>query len=247
MRSTKECGYPSAGKSLQSESNPLIAVCFDTLLIQSGTGNEDAGIYYNKYETCPVSSSSSSSSSGGDEPASDEPCLIVQWYKMSHLFSRHDMNMDFEAVLYKSGRIVYLYNKLGNLDGGSATIGIQGPDSGPTYDEYKYLSRNLTEHAGIAIYSFKHSATLKNRNNSSAGLNIIGVSFGYKDVAEFELVEGRYFSMQEAEYGSNVVLVGNHQHAIAKRHGLLADLLAQRVIPVHATVHLVDRIHVAID
>lgn len=79
----------------------------------------------------------------------------------------------------------------------------------PTYDEYKYLSRNLTEHAGIAIYSFKHSATLKNKNNSSAGLNIIGVSFGYKDVAEFELIEGRYFSMQEAEYGSNVVLVGN--------------------------------------
>lgn len=76
------------------------------------------------------------------------------------------------------------------------------------YEEFKYLQANLVNHDGLAIYAYKMNVTAKRGSNSSTGLNIIGVSLGYKDINDLQLQEGRYFSMQETENASNVALIG---------------------------------------
>lgn len=82
----------------------------------------------------------------------------------------------------------------------------QRPD--PVYDDFKFLSKNLVNHSGITIYAWRGGITAKLGNNSSAGLSVIGASYGYKDINELEISEGRYFSLQEDENGSNVALIG---------------------------------------
>ncbi|MEP2025972.1 MAG: ABC transporter permease [Reichenbachiella sp.] len=76
------------------------------------------------------------------------------------------------------------------------------------YEEFKYLQANLVNHDGVAIYAYKSNITAKQGSNSSAGLNMIGVSYGYKDINDLQLASGRYFSIQETENASNVALIG---------------------------------------
>lgn len=76
------------------------------------------------------------------------------------------------------------------------------------YDEFKYLQANLVNHDGLAIYAYKSNVTAKKGSNSSSGLNMIGVSYGYKDINDLQLQAGRYFSVQETENASNVALIG---------------------------------------
>lgn len=76
------------------------------------------------------------------------------------------------------------------------------------YEEFKYLQANLVNHDGLAIYAYKSNVTAKQGSNSSAGLNMIGVSYGYKDINDLQLQSGRYFSIQETENASNVALIG---------------------------------------
>jgi len=76
------------------------------------------------------------------------------------------------------------------------------------YDEFKYLQANLVNHEGLAIYAYKQNITAKQGSNSSSGLNMIGVSYGYKDINDLQLQAGRYFSIQETENASNVALIG---------------------------------------
>jgi len=83
---------------------------------------------------------------------------------------------------------------------------ISRPD--PVYDDYKYLTKNLTSHDGITIYAFRTNITAKTASNSSAGLNVIGASYGYKNINDLEIAQGRYFSLQETENGSNVAIIG---------------------------------------
>lgn len=76
------------------------------------------------------------------------------------------------------------------------------------YEEFKYLQANLVNHDGLAIYAYKTNVTAKVGSNSSTGLNMIGVSLGYKDINDLQLQAGRYFSLQETENASNVALIG---------------------------------------
>ncbi|WP_422360072.1 ABC transporter permease [Reichenbachiella sp.] len=78
----------------------------------------------------------------------------------------------------------------------------------PDYEEFKYLQANLVNHDGIAIYAYKSNITAKQGSSSSSGLNMIGVSYGYKDINDLQLQAGRYFSIQETENASNVALIG---------------------------------------
>lgn len=76
------------------------------------------------------------------------------------------------------------------------------------YGEFKYLQANLENHDGLAIYAYKTNITAKVGSNSSSGLNMIGVSHGYKDINDLQLQSGRYFGVQETENASNVALIG---------------------------------------
>ena len=77
------------------------------------------------------------------------------------------------------------------------------------YEEFKYLQDNLKNHNGLAIYAYKTNITAKKGSNSCAGLNMIGVSYGYKDINDLQLASGRYFSVKETEKATNVVLIGH--------------------------------------
>ncbi|WP_420582989.1 ABC transporter permease [Reichenbachiella sp.] len=78
----------------------------------------------------------------------------------------------------------------------------------PDYEEFKYLQANLVNHDGLAIYAYKSNITAKQGSSSSSGLNMIGVSYGYKDINDLQLQAGRYFSIQETESATNVALIG---------------------------------------
>lgn len=78
----------------------------------------------------------------------------------------------------------------------------------PVYEEYKFLSKNVNDYAGITIFAVRSGATVKNKNNSAGGASIVGVAYGHKDVYDLPIEEGRYFSIQETDNAGNVALIG---------------------------------------
>ncbi len=77
-----------------------------------------------------------------------------------------------------------------------------------TYDEYEFLDENLNNQKGICIFSTRDNLTVKHQNNSYNEFTLFGTTFGYKDVFEFNLQSGRYFTMQEIAGATNVALIG---------------------------------------
>lgn len=79
----------------------------------------------------------------------------------------------------------------------------------PVYEEYKFLSKNVSNYSGITIFAVKNGATVKNKNNSAGGASIVGVAYGHKDVYDLPIEGGRYFSIQETDNAGNVALIGH--------------------------------------
>jgi len=77
------------------------------------------------------------------------------------------------------------------------------------YDEFKFLEANLEYADGITILAERGGSTIKHENNSLGGLILSGVSYNHKDVYEVPIGQGRYFSLQEAEGGNNVAIIGD--------------------------------------
>ncbi len=77
-----------------------------------------------------------------------------------------------------------------------------------TYDEFRFLEDNLDYQKGICIFADRNGLTIKRGNNSAKEVSLFGTTYGYKDVFEFDLESGRYFTMQEATGTSNVALIG---------------------------------------
>lgn len=78
----------------------------------------------------------------------------------------------------------------------------------PTYEEYEYIAENVQNAQGITILATKGGVTAKQGSNSSTDLNLVGVTFGHKDVYDVPIEKGRYFTLLEAEAGRNVVIIG---------------------------------------
>lgn len=78
----------------------------------------------------------------------------------------------------------------------------------PDINDFRYLSKNLTNHDGITIYAIRSNVTAKYESSSSSGINLIGASYSFKDINELEVAEGRYFTRSEMSNGNNVVLIG---------------------------------------
>lgn len=79
----------------------------------------------------------------------------------------------------------------------------------PTYDEYEFLKDNVKNAQAISIFAFRGGVTAKYKSSSSTDLDLMGVVHGHKDVYEIPIVQGRFFTQQEAEAGRNVVLLGH--------------------------------------
>jgi putative ABC transport system permease protein len=78
----------------------------------------------------------------------------------------------------------------------------------PDIRDFRFLQRNLEKQRGVAIFDGKGNITLKNNNNSMEGANVWGVSYDYNIISEVKVVNGRYFSSQEADAAREVAIIG---------------------------------------
>lgn len=79
----------------------------------------------------------------------------------------------------------------------------------PTLSELDKLNEQLSLSKGISLNVDLSANTLKYRQNSAENASGTAVSHGYKEVREFELESGRYFSENESRVGEQVVLIGH--------------------------------------
>lgn len=77
-----------------------------------------------------------------------------------------------------------------------------------TFEEFEFLEENLTNHEGICIITARDNIILKYENNSIGGTILWGTTYGYSDVYETPVEQGRYFSPSEVDFGSNVAILG---------------------------------------
>lgn len=80
----------------------------------------------------------------------------------------------------------------------------------PDIRDFRFLQRNLEMQRGVAMFDGKGSVTLKNQSNSLEGANVWGVSYDYNIITEITIVNGRYFTSQEAEAAREVVIIGHN-------------------------------------
>lgn len=79
----------------------------------------------------------------------------------------------------------------------------------PTYDEFKFLRKNLTEASAFSIFAVRGSNTVKYKTNSLSGIAILGISYEHNRVADIPIASGRYFTQAEITTGANVTLIGS--------------------------------------
>ncbi len=75
-------------------------------------------------------------------------------------------------------------------------------------NEYKFLEKNLTQAEAVAVMMRKMGLTIKHQNSSMSNVLVIGTSFQFNKITDFEIGEGRYFTPQEVENARDVVLLG---------------------------------------
>ena len=79
----------------------------------------------------------------------------------------------------------------------------------PTVREFRELQRTLSDNQqGVAIYAATGGNTLRVGSNSMEGCALQGVTFGYRNVSDLPIAEGRYFTQQEIDASRNVAIVG---------------------------------------
>lgn len=79
----------------------------------------------------------------------------------------------------------------------------------PTEREFRQLERYITNSNGVAIFASKGGNTFKQSNNSYSNGDLMGVSYDYPKVSEVPVIEGRYFTPQEANAARNVMIIGD--------------------------------------
>ncbi len=91
---------------------------------------------------------------------------------------------------------------------------------GPDYPWWKYINRpnpiyeelaevqRKTKSAEAVGFRIGARRTVKHNNNTIENAIVSGWSYGYAQVKQFDIVEGRYFTESEANAGYNVVIIG---------------------------------------
>ncbi|MFY0652999.1 MAG: ABC transporter permease [Cyclobacteriaceae bacterium] len=78
-----------------------------------------------------------------------------------------------------------------------------------SYNEFEFLTENLSNHDGVTIFISKGGASVKRVNNSSGGVALVGASSSFVDVYDLELESGRFFNSSESAGASNVAVIGS--------------------------------------
>lgn len=97
----------------------------------------------------------------------------------------------------------------------------------PNYDEFKTLKSDLQSAKAVAMFhGFNRSVYYK--GNSVNNATVVGATFDFDKVRSFEIMGGRYFSMQEVNTGAPVCILG----------ALVAANLFSDVYPVGKTIKI---------
>ena len=84
------------------------------------------------------------------------------------------------------------------------------------YEEFEFLQKNLKNDLGITIFAVTGGETIKHESSSYPDATLLGMSYSFQDVYDVasDIEKGRYFTVQEAQNGTNVAIVG---YLIAKK------------------------------
>ena len=78
----------------------------------------------------------------------------------------------------------------------------------PTYKEYTFLKENLKHAEVVEIMVFRERLTIKYLNNSSSEVTLSGVVYESKEINDYKILSGRYYTENETILGSNYVIIG---------------------------------------
>ena len=78
----------------------------------------------------------------------------------------------------------------------------------PTYKEYTFLKENLKHAEAVEILVFRQGLTIKYLNNSSSEVTLIGIVYDSKEINDYKIISGRYYTENETILGSNYVIIG---------------------------------------
>lgn len=79
----------------------------------------------------------------------------------------------------------------------------------PSYNEFKVLSENLKNQTGISIFADAGNVVTKRASNSFNETDLVGGSYGYQEIFELNIEQGRYFTQSEVEAGRTVAIIGS--------------------------------------
>ena len=78
----------------------------------------------------------------------------------------------------------------------------------PTYKEYAFLKENLKNAEAVEILVYREGLTIKYLNNSSSEVNLTGIVYESKEINDYKILSGRYYTENETIVGSNYVIIG---------------------------------------
>ena len=78
----------------------------------------------------------------------------------------------------------------------------------PTYKEYAFLKENLKNAEAVEILVVREGLTIKHLNNSSSEVNLTGIVYESKEINDYKILSGRYYTENETIVGSNYVIIG---------------------------------------
>ena len=78
----------------------------------------------------------------------------------------------------------------------------------PTYKEYAFLKENLKNAEAVEILVYREGLTIKYLNNSSSEVTLSGVVYESKEINDYKILSGRYYTENEIILGSNYVIIG---------------------------------------
>ncbi|TAE69924.1 MAG: ABC transporter permease [Bacteroidetes bacterium] len=98
-------------------------------------------------------------------------------------------------------------------------------------NEYKFLEKNLTQAEAVAVMMRKMNLTVKYQNASMSNVLVIGTSYQFNKITDFEIAEGRYFTQQDVDNARDVVLLGAN----------IAETLFPQISPIGKTIKVRGR------
>lgn len=74
--------------------------------------------------------------------------------------------------------------------------------------EFEFLNEHVTYMKSSTIYATRGGSLIKYENSSINNVSLCGATYGYNDVFDLDIVQGRFFTQQEADGARNVAVIG---------------------------------------